>query len=967
MKVRVTALLLTVLTGFTGLVYEVTWQKYLATLLGSHSEATAAVLAIFLGGLAAGYALFGRVTRWLLVRARRQGKPPRLLYCYALVEGGIGLYALFFPWLASGAQTLSLLGPLGHGGLSFAFDVLLSALLIGPPAILMGGTIPILTLALARDVEHSTRIHAWVYGLNTAGAFAGALAAGFLLVPLLGLDGVMQAMGCLNLVAAAIFAQLEGSEGATGTSLEEVGDAPRVEGFAGWAAVAMLAGFAMMALQTTANRIGALSLGSSEFTFAMVVAVFVLCIALGSLLVSVLPRIPRGLLVATQWLLVALLGILYLAVEDAPYWAHLLRSLFRNHAPIFYAYHVTTFGALLFVLLVPIGLSGALLPLLFHELRRQVQELGSVAGRLYAWNTAGSLLGALLGGYVLLFWLDLHHVYRIALSALALAATLSTILVVRTLPRSLSLLILIPVLGTIWLLPEWSPEQLATGLFRNRDAGKWTFAGPDTMFENRDIGKVIYYDDDPTSSVAVLQPEGYPEQRGIVVNGKSDGNLVGDYPTMALSALIPALVAEQRERAFVIGWGTGVTAGELASLEDTELVRVAEISEGVIGAAPLFDVGNLEASKNPKVEILRGDAYRALQQSPTSYDLIVSEPSNPWVTGVEMLYSREFLEAARARLAPGGVYAQWFHLYESDPEVIALVLRTYAAVFPSVSVWFALGSDLLLLGFDRPNDSRLDLEGLEARFDRSDFRAGFGRVGIKSFPALLAHEVLPRGTLHAVALEGEIHSLRHPILSHRAAQAFFRGRHAWIPPYVSPAHQQVSARSSLLRGLSQSGRFPESEILEAAARETCRFNRRDECATLLARWRNDEPQSPRLRTTLEEIRKGIRGDKDFLRPGKLSQLQALYGGRIRKPKAEAALRHAERLTERFLRHYHHAVPFDRSVLDDAWERCEVEGCAERRRNAERRLGGLEENPPKAPFHSQRGQRPAVMPAGTTPP
>ena len=178
---------------------------------------------------------------------------------------------------------------------------------------------------------------------------------------------------------------------------------------------------------------------------------------------------------------------------------------------------------------------------------------------------------------------------------------------------------------------------MATGLFRNRDAGAWTFAGPEAMFEHRDIGNVIYYDDDPTSSVAVLEPEGHPEQRGIVVNGKSDGNLVGDYPTMALSALIPALVAEQRERAFVIGWGTGVTAGELASLEDTESVRVAEISQGVIAAAPLFDVGNLEASKNPKIEILRGDAYRALQQSPTRYDLIVSEPSNPWVTGVEML------------------------------------------------------------------------------------------------------------------------------------------------------------------------------------------------------------------------------------------------------------------------------------------------------------------------------------------
>ena len=145
--IRLTALLLTVLTGFTGLVYEVAWQRYLATLLGSHGEATAAVLGIFLGGLAVGYAVFGRASRWLVERARDGSRPVRLLSFYALVEAGIGIYALLFPLLFSAAQYLSLLSPIHHDALGFAFDVALSALLIGPPAVLMGGTIPILTLA----------------------------------------------------------------------------------------------------------------------------------------------------------------------------------------------------------------------------------------------------------------------------------------------------------------------------------------------------------------------------------------------------------------------------------------------------------------------------------------------------------------------------------------------------------------------------------------------------------------------------------------------------------------------------------------------------------------------------------------------------------------------------------------------------------------------------------------------------
>ena len=193
-------LLLTVLTGFSGLVYEVTWQRYLATLLGSHSEATAAVLGLFLGGLAVGYSLFGVLTRRLVARAQAQGRAAPLLIVYGVVEASIGVFALIFPVLFSAVQALSFRIPHGSAGLGFALDVGLSALLVLPPAILMGGTIPILTQALARSLEDATRFHALVYAFNTAGAFAGALAAGYWLVPSLGLVGVLHWMGGINLL-----------------------------------------------------------------------------------------------------------------------------------------------------------------------------------------------------------------------------------------------------------------------------------------------------------------------------------------------------------------------------------------------------------------------------------------------------------------------------------------------------------------------------------------------------------------------------------------------------------------------------------------------------------------------------------------------------------------------------------------------------------------------------------------------
>ena len=409
--IRLLVLLLTVLTGFSGLVYEVTWQRYLATLLGSHSEATAAVLGLFLGGLALGYSLFGSLTRRLVARAAHQNRPAPLLIVYGAVEASIGVFALIFPVLFGAVQALSFRIPHGSAGLGFALDVCLSALLVLPPAVLMGGTIPILTQALARSLEDATRFHALVYAFNTAGAFAGALAAGYWLVPSLGLVGVLHWMGGINLIAGASFlllGALRPAQAAPPVAAARSDTPLRIAGLSSFAAVALLTGFAMMTLQTVLIRLGGLAFGSSQFTFSMVVAVFVLCIALGSFAVSALPRIPPVLLPAALWSLLILLAVLYRGADDLPYWDYELRALFRDQDAGFYPYFLAAFVGLLLLIVVPVALSGAVLPLMFHALRDRVGDLGDVAGRLYSWNTLGSLLGALIGGYALLYRELLH-------------------------------------------------------------------------------------------------------------------------------------------------------------------------------------------------------------------------------------------------------------------------------------------------------------------------------------------------------------------------------------------------------------------------------------------------------------------------------------------------------------------------------------------------------------------------------
>jgi spermidine synthase len=722
------------------------------------------------------------------------------------------------------------------------------------------------------------------------------------------------------------------------------GPAPAVAWYAG---SALLIGFAAMTLQTVLIRVGGLSLGASQFTFAMVVAVFVLCIAVGSFAVSALPRIGSRLLVGAQWALVALLALLYPALQNAPWAAHVVRTWFRDSDAAFHPYHLAIFAGSLAVLALPVGLSGAMLPLIFHHLRRTTGDLGAAAGRLYAWNTVGSLLGALLGGYVLLFWLDLDQVYRVALAAAMTSAVLLSARAYRLPLVATGFLVLVPALVGIAMLPRWDPARLSSGAFRLREPQPKTYAGANAFFSAvLEARRVIFHEDDPNSTVTVWEANvgGGNVDHLIATNGKPDGSIRVDYPTMALAALVPALFAEQAEQAFVIGFGTGVSAGELAALPSIERVVVAEISPGVIRAGEFFEANNQGPLASPKVEIVVSDAYRALLRSDDRYDVIVSEPSNPWVAGVEMLFSREFLQAARDRLRPGGVYCQWFHLYENDDAVVELVLRTYASVFDHVAVWFSLGPDLLLLGFDDAHHAT-DLARLRARSAEPHLAAGLQRAGIGSFPALLAHEVLPLDVVNAAGFEGDVQTLMHPVLSHRAGRAFFRGRMAGLPSTARPEPAAVGTANSLLRKLRQGeGGVLSDEQHDQIAGAACN-NAPTICATFLARWQREHPVSPAREALLDRLRQHP-GFSPHVTPVRLNKLAALFAADS-VADVPATPEEASRFTNLFVEYYHHAAPFSREALARVWGRCADPGagvgrsaCARGLAAAEARVGPL---------------------------
>jgi hypothetical protein len=256
-------------------------------------------------------------------------------------------------------------------------------------------------------------------------------------------------------------------------------------------------------------------------------------------------------------------------------------------------------------------------------------------------------------------------------------------------------------------------------------------------------------------------------------------------------------------------------------------------------------------------------------------------------------------------------------------------------------------NDVLLVAFDRA-DRALDTTALEARFRRADFSAGFARVGIQDFRGLLAHEQIPLGALQAADLRGELHTLLHPVLSHHAARAFFRGGRVPVPKFAKPRSASIGAQNSLLRRAAErEGRIPE-EALEPIAHELCRTSYAVDCAIVFARWRHDYPDSPRLSSALEWARnlpkregpqsQNRSGIGIFLTDAKLAALERLFGGD--DTRTGRSLAYANRVTMAYISHFNYAFPFDRGVLEDAWGRCTAPPCGAALRRAEEMLGPL---------------------------
>ncbi|MBW2453953.1 MAG: fused MFS/spermidine synthase [Deltaproteobacteria bacterium] len=767
---RIAALL--ALSGMCALIYQMAWLRELRLVFGASTHASAAVLAVFMGGLGAG-------SLWLGKRADRVGRPLRL---YANLEGGIAVFAALTPALliAVRAGYVALGGSTTLGtGLGTVVRLALSALVLLPPTLLMGGTLPAAARAAIPRGDEARRTTALLYGLNTLGAVTGAALATFVLLETYGTRMTLW-LGCAINLAVALAAHgldrweaqrdpartarpaqrtgkaegprssaAETREDRSGHSITEPGQPNRTFVLIAAAGV----GFVFLQMELVWYRVLSPLLGGSSYTFGLILAVALAGIGLGGLAYTLrgATRRPRLGLFALSCGLEALCLAVPYALGDR---LALLAIFLRTWGTIGLHGHLAAWTLITSLVVLPAAIvAGYQFPLLIALLGRARRSVGHHVGLAYGSNTAGAIAGSLAVGFLALPSLGALGAWKLAVWLLVILGVAALILQLRSRARLVeivgpaSAIVLAVVLIHVAIGPTavWRHSPIGAGRVDDWAHGATRNSLKRQMHERR---RAITWEVDGRESTIALYTL---NDTSFLVNGKSDGAAVLDAGTQVMGGLLGALLHPgQVDRALVIGLGTGSTAGWLGALPAIEQVDVVELEPAMAHVARECAPVNRAVLDNPKVHLIFADAREVLLTTPHRYDLIFSEPSNPYRAGIASLFTREFYQAVRERLEPAGMFVQWVQAYEIDAESVRTVYATLAAVFPSVESWRTKYSDLVLIG--RDSDVPIDLDRLAERVAQQPYAdALMSAWRVDTVEGVLAHHVARPSLTRAIA------------------------------------------------------------------------------------------------------------------------------------------------------------------------------------------------------------------------
>lgn len=703
--------LLFFLSGVTGLIYELLWVRVLYQSFGSTIQSVTTVVAAYMGGLGLGAWLLGRV-------ADRTARPTIL---YGWLEIGVGAFGASSPLILGLAHRiyLGIAGGLPAGATGSAGGVLrfgLAALVLLIPTTLMGGTLPVLTRALmGEDRDLLKPSLGRLYGLNTLGAVLGTALAGFLLIEFVGVRTSLWATAALNLaigITAIRIGRGEAIENLGEPAGREPVDASMRDHLRTLALVLLgLTAFASLLDEIAWTRVLIMIVGGSTYAFTLILLVFLLGIGVGSVIVA--RRTRGGARVdtaATAALAQGITGIgaaaLFVFFGFLPSYIIAVFQIPDVGAVSRLALMGVAVGA---VVLVPALGMGMTFPLLAELTAARRKARSADVGGAYGLNTIGSIAGAVMTGFVLIAAIGTQTTLRIGLivngvAALALALLASRGVAEGSLEdKRLRVRVLTGAgLGVLALVaaaaaPGWSTRLIDLGptIYARQRMSK---GDRERFLAHRGVRQLAFREG-PNATVSVWEGE---SGRSLRVNGKIDGSDRGDMDTQVMLGLAPAVARANASSALVIGYGTGVTARVLAAVPSMTRLRVVEIEPAVVQMDSFFYGVNAAVLHRPNIDLVLDDARSALQLDRQRYDLIVSEPSNPWVAGIATLYTPEFFRIARARLSDDGIFCQWIQLYQLPLPVVAGIVKSLRDVFPDVHVWFGGTADLVVLASPRP-------------------------------------------------------------------------------------------------------------------------------------------------------------------------------------------------------------------------------------------------------------------------
>ncbi len=793
-KTKILSLGLFFLSGLTSLIYQIIWIRQLSLAVGSTSASMSLVLSIFFFGLAAGSYLAGRY----------HDKISNPLWVYGKLEGLIGLYSAGLVYVLFHLQDLMVL--IYPGGSLSVFSHLIKFVLVFflliLPTLAMGATLPLLVKAFQTRARREDQASvSLLYGVNTFGAVAGAFLSGFFLIPTLGVELTNHVAVLGNLVLLGIAYFLRKQFVSQVVTPAEASPAPvslSTEKASFWQnrklpylLMSGVAGFATLAAEVVWSKYLGIFMGTNIYGLSLILSLFLFGIALGSLLLdrySYKISDKRSfffllciLLLGFIWLSTTLLGSLPLATTLLGYYTAGKVSLLT-----------LKFVAAAFILIGPTIVSGMLLPLGIELLADETGDLPRATGQIYSINTVGSILGSYASGVLLIPLLGSAWTLKIGLIIL-LAVIIFTGLRLRKLSFS--------------TLPKWSALAILgivivaqEGLhFKNiiRSAYHQSIAKDSTLAELLDNfseskEQFIQIIEGQTAVISLSHDQADGEHYKRYFRLKTNGLNESIYDSQnrdslpkyeALLGLLPYVFNQQPESAFLVGYGGGYSVDFLSSTP-LKKVFVTELEKGILQAADYVHKGNNPILKRPNVDLRIEDArFMLAVGADAPFDIIASQPSHSWLSGVANLFTEEFFALVKSRLKPTGVFSQWLNLYNIDVEVLKSILKTFYTVFPHGAVFTNLQDDeLILIGSLEP--LKFDMERANQLIQDPKMYRRLQNIPLRNAYDLLTHMTVTRDDVLAFAANAPINTDRNAYAETRQSKLFYGDRYQNVQSFL---------------------------------------------------------------------------------------------------------------------------------------------------------------------------------------